>query len=98
MKVGCTTVNSQSIESMTMILVSDSSGRPLKTLAISCQHYAARGLVVNCDEKTHLRIVSVCSLNASVLLLFLRALNPSGLRKAGHEVLVYLPFKQRRKK
>ena len=45
--------------------------------------------------ETHLRIVSVCSLKALLILALLSAAKPSGLRYAGHEVREYRPCRHR---
>ena len=70
-----------------MTLVKLSSPKPRNTLIVSWP-----------SGPTHFRIVSVCSLNALLILSCFSAWKPSGLRYAGHDERVYRPFKQRKKK
>jgi hypothetical protein len=68
---------------MTIILVRLSSGRPRSTLRVSASYSGESDEAV---AGTYLRIVSVCSLKALLILAFFSAAKPSGLRYAGHEV------------
>jgi hypothetical protein len=83
-------IGSQSIESMTMTLVKLSSGKPRSTL-----RGQRKAFLLGESVQSYLRIVSVWSLKALLILAFFSAWKPSGLRYAGQEAREYRPWRQR---